>query len=434
VATVPQDIYTSATATIGSAEFTCITLLGPTSQSPGSIDISEYAYGYVPNSQVTVNLASPITVTGTDMALSLDMQVLPSATYGSCAPVGVPTYSINPTFNLTTTTLSASPTNSGNGLVSGLEGTVTAIATSGNEFTVGDAEGPMGTKNFAVTTSSSTVYQGVNSFSALAVGMFINMDGAIQSDGSIVATRIAVDDPTALNIWTGPILLVGSEVPVLLMYGRQEQGAVVTNFNPGGYFDLPYLDFSSTLFQVSRQMTNLQSLPFTPSFSASNMVAGQNVDITSGEFVLEGGVYTAATTMTLIPQTINGSVVGSSTSGDFTEYTVDLDSYSLFPTLSAQPGQNTLLTNPGVVEVYVDSNTQMLNSASVVSGGTFRFYGLVFNDNGTLRMDCAQVSDGATTSTQTNAMGHGAAGAVHMQLHESPRGTRNAITTVTHSY
>jgi hypothetical protein len=59
-----------------------------------------------------------------------------------------------------------------------------------------------------------------------------------------------------------------------------------------------------------------------------------------------------------------------------------------------QPGQTTLLKNPNTVVVYADSNTQMLNSGAVSVGGTFRFYGLVFNDNGTLRMDCAQVNDG----------------------------------------
>jgi hypothetical protein len=36
----------------------------------------------------------------------------------------------------------------------------------------------------------------------------------------------------------------------------------------------------------------------------------------------------------------------------------------------------------------------MLNSSALSVGGVFRFYGLVFNDNGTLRMDCAQVNDG----------------------------------------
>jgi hypothetical protein len=50
-------------------------------------------------------------------------------------------------------------------------------------------------------------------------------------------------------------------------------------------------------------------------------------------------------------------------------------------------------TNVTVV-VYADGNTRMLNAAPLAVGSLLRFSGLVFNDNGTLRMDCAQVSDG----------------------------------------
>jgi len=38
----------------------------------------------------------------------------------------------------------------------------------------------------------------------------------------------------------------------------------------------------------------------------------------------------------------------------------------------------------------------MLNSSAVAVGSVVRFYGLLFNDSGTLRMDCAQVNDGVT--------------------------------------
>lgn len=71
--------------------------------------------------------------------------------------------------------------------------------------------------------------------------------------------------------------------------------------------------------------------------------------------------------------------------------------------LAVQPGQTTLLTNPGEVEVYVDNNTQPLNSQPLAPGSTLRFYGMVFNDNGTLRMDCAQVNDGVPDTLQSNA-------------------------------
>jgi len=69
-----------------------------------------------------------------------------------------------------------------------------------------------------------------------------------------------------------------------------------------------------------------------------------------------------------------------------------------------------LLNSPGAVEVYVDGNTQQLNFTPLAPGSTLRFYGLVFNDNGTLRMDCAQVNDGVTATSQSNAAVHSAAG------------------------
>ncbi len=96
-------------------------------------------------------------------------------------------------------------------------------------------------------------------------------------------------------------------------------------------------------------------------------------------------------------------MVASQQSGSFVDYTVSLASYDLFPTLAVQQGQTTLLNNPSQVEVYVDSSTQMLNKQALAVGSTLRFYGLVFNDNGTLRMDCAQVNDGVTATPQANS-------------------------------
>jgi len=163
------------------------------------------------------------------------------------------------------------------------------------------------------------------------------------------------------------------------------------------------MDFSNTQFGVSGAFTNLQSLPFVPSFNASAMVAGQNVEIGSGVYSITGGVYTTANKITLAPQTINGTVAASQQAGNFTDYTVTLASYDLFPALAVQSGQTTLLNNPSQVEVYVDNDAQKLNQQALAPGSTFRFYGLVFNDNGTLRMDCAQLPDGAAFSSQANS-------------------------------
>jgi hypothetical protein len=77
-------------------------------------------------------------------------------------------------------------------------------------------------------------------------------------------------------------------------------------------------------------------------------------------------------------------------------YTVSLAAYDLFPILAVQPGQTKALQNPSSVEVYVDSNTRMLNSNAIAPGNVLRFSGLIFKDGGMARMVCGQVNDGVT--------------------------------------
>jgi hypothetical protein len=394
--TIPQDIYTSATATLG-AVFVCI------AQVPGGgLGIANYS---IVNQGPTVNLTSPITVTGSTMALLLNLQVSSSAVFPSCwTTPPFEGFSMTPTFDLTPFALSTSPTNSGNGKVSGLVAEVASVGTTGSSLTLTIAGGPLGTRTVSASFNSQTVLQGISGTSALSAGMFLNLDGAIQSDGSLLATRIAVEDPTAMNEFSGPVMTVDNAVPLLTLYGRTELGPLQTvNGQSGLYWDSPYFDFSNAVFQISGQFNNLQNLPFVPNFNVSNLVAGQNVDIASADLSIVGPTYTSANTITLVPQTIDGTIVGSQPIGNFTDYTVSLPSYDLFPTLAVQQGQTTLLNNPSQVEVYVDSNTQMLNTQALTAGSTQRFYGLVLNDNGTLRMDCGQVNDGVTVTPQANS-------------------------------
>jgi hypothetical protein len=146
------------------------------------------------------------------------------------------------------------------------------------------------------------------------------------------------------------------------------------------------------------------------------MVAGQNLYLSSPRLTDTSNPYTELRTITLIPQTIDGTVVASSTTGNFTDYTMSIASYDLFPTLAVQQGQTTLLNDPSQVEVYVDSDTQLLNTQPLAAGSTLRFYGLVFNDNGTLRMDCAQVNDGVDFSAPPSAAQQESLGEGHVQV------------------
>jgi hypothetical protein len=385
-ASVPQGVYTSATATIGGAQFSCATLL-----SSGELDDSTYAYGVTPSSQVTVKLPSPIKVTGDAMGLVLDLLVSVSAMDTSCAPNGISTYSITPTFNLAPVASSSQPSNSTNGKLTGLDGIVASLGASGSSFTVTtQGDGP----SWTVSTSGSTVYQGINGPSALIAGMPMDVDVAVQPDGSLLATRVEVDNANAadLSAWKGPLEFVDTDEPLLFAGAVEEQGFLFNSaYTLGG---VPFI-FGNATFQTSGQLANIQSLPFPAAFTAASMVPGQNVSVTTNALSFAGDGIASAT-VTLEPQAINGTVSAVSNEGGFTTYTVSLASYDLFPDLAVQQGQASLLTDPNSMVVYVDSNTQLLNASPIAVGNVMRFLGLVFNDNGTLRMDCAQVNDGVT--------------------------------------
>jgi hypothetical protein len=295
---------------------------------------------------------------------------------------------ITPTFNLTPVTFATQPTNSANGKATGLHGLLAAVDAGGTSFSVTGADGP----TWQVASNSSTVFQGVAGTSKLAAGMPVDLDVTIQEGGSLVATRVAVydADPTTLTMENGPLLQVAASQSTLMAHADDYAGPIKYGLGVTNPFS-----FNNAVFEISSQLANVQSLPFTASFNASNMVDGQNVFITTHATTESRyPVYVPVSTMTLIPQTINGKVIAVTTSGNFTVYTVALAAYDLLPDLAVQPGQTTVVSNPDTVVVYVDSNTQRLNTNTIGAGSVLRFNGLVFNDGGTLRMDCAQVNDG----------------------------------------
>ena len=399
---VPQGVYVSATATAGIAGFACVGL-NPSGSDSLTISYFEDATG----PDATVNLPAPITITGANMGLLLDLLVSESASWTSCSSSG--SYSITPTFSLRSEAISSKPTNSTNGMEAGLKGVVASVNPSGGSLTVTSADGswcePVGAGCGAavngpvwkVVSNGNAVYQGISGISQLAAGMPVEMDASLQPGGSLQATRIAVYDNNAsdLTLAIGPLTEQSSADVGYPDFSTFPVEELALGPLPRIGWSIPFSFSASTTFQVSSQLSNLQDLPFPASFSSANMVAGQNFYATTHALSISAApTDLPATTVTLIPQTINGTVSAIGSDGGFTAYTVTLAPYDLFPQLAVQSGQATLLTNPNTVVVYADDNTQILNTNPIAVGSVVRFYGLVFNDNGTLRMDCAQINDG----------------------------------------
>ena len=380
---IPQGTYVSASATYGGSYPVC------NGQAGGS-DMTD---GLIGGPSGTVNLPAPITVDGKTMALVLNLQV---STYPEACPTPAEYVFAPPVqaaFELTPVTVVAQPTNSANGLALGLEGTISSVGSGAAEITVNGLVNSQTPPAWQVNLNSSTVLQGISAATQLTAGMPVDMDVAIQPDGSLTATRVSVisTDTTTLTVASGPLMMVSNAIPVTFLIGTAQQGYLPATIN--GFFG--YVNFSGADFQAPDQFKNLASLPFNATFNSAHMVPGQNVTVTTQATVLVGGpTYSPLTTMALRPQTINGTVSAISSVGGFTTYTVTLAAYDLFPQFAVQPGQTTVLTNPNTVTVYADSNTQMLNQTSLSVGSVARFYGLMFNDSGNLRMDCAQINDG----------------------------------------
>lgn len=381
--TIPQGLYTSATATVGNAAFSCVTLLPNT----GGLDNSIYAYGATPSSQVSVSVPASLSITGNSLILQLDLHASTSVILNGPCGNSLTTYAINPTFTLAPLSVVSTPTNSSNGLLIGLSGLVSAVDTTSSLITVAGIDGP----TWSVDANSTTSFSGVSGLSALSVGMPVNMDVALQANGSLLANRIAVEnsDTSDLQVWRGPITFVANASPVIDIFDREQAGYFTQNRAAAG----EVLNDSSSTFQISNQLSNLAALPFTPVFSAATLVPGQNISVTTNIPALSSlSSYPTLATTTLVPQTLDGKITVISNQGSFTTYTITLASYDLFSDLAVQPGQTSLIANPSQVIVYADSSAQQVSSPTLAVGQTVRFYGLVFNDNGVLRMDCAQIA------------------------------------------
>ncbi|MFY9729869.1 MAG: DUF5666 domain-containing protein [Candidatus Acidiferrales bacterium] len=380
-AVIPQDAYSSATVKVARCDFTNISLT-----PSGGLLTADFEQGLCSQGTglTTVSLPLPIVISGTSAVLSLDLQVTQSYTLTTTQGINGPTqsYTISPSFILTPLSISAQPVS---GFVTALDLRFASLSAVGNSFVATTPNG----SSLSLATNAATIYQGVSGLSSITVGALVDLDAAVQADGSLLARRVQVNDPAALAEFVGPWTF--------------------TNGQPGQFVILPNDCFpapdvvvcesavqttSGAAFSVSGEFSNLQNLPFVPEFGASSLVLGQNFSsLSQGANTPQGTPLVTA--VALRPQTINGTVTNISSSNGLSIYTVSLAAYDLFPIVQSAAGpvsQN--IANPSTITVYADANTQLLTTNSIGVGSVVRFRGAIFNDNGVLRMDCQKILDG----------------------------------------
>jgi hypothetical protein len=277
---------------------------------------------------------------------------------------------VTPTFNVTQVNVVPQPTSAANGKMVGVFGKV--VSTSGTTLVIALPSG----LQLSIVTNSATVLQGFTQLSALTAGELVDVDLAQLPDGTLVALRIHLIPTPVESLFVGPVLTTtGSPVTSFTQLERQ---VLLPAASTSAVTQTDTVTVTgTTTFGLAPQVGTLPTLPFTPVFSAATLFAGQNVAVAASSTAtsLSGTVITAAS-VTLVPQTIEGTIASITVLGGQTVYDVTIPSDSALAKLT---GQTT-------VYVYVGSTTQLLNAVPPSATSSVRFNGLLFNDAGTLRM------------------------------------------------
>ena len=375
---IPRGTYTSVKLTYGPSTFVIVGLIGV----PGySYAIANYDISTPGGQPATVDLqlGTPLVVSGNAMGILLDLNIPQSTTftpYSLTTPgVGGQT-SFHPVCTVSAVPLAAQPSTLLDGKVEDLHGQVTA--NTGNVLTITSGTGA----SFNFTTSSATVLAGPNGTSAAPVGGFVDVDAALQSDGSMLATLVQTEATTQAYNMIGQVIQYTFQRYVQNM-GREQQGPNLPN---GTGFYSNNVEFNSTpQFEIAWPGGAAPSgLPFTPTLDAASLVPGQNVDTPSDFLQTVGNIIPPTKVVTLEPQTINATITGVSSANGQTAYQATLFADDAIAMFGA--GQS--------VVVDVTAETHMIATSAPTTGSVARFRGLLFNDGGTLRMVATEIEDG----------------------------------------
>jgi hypothetical protein len=393
---IPEDTYVSVTLTYSNAQVAYINTAATTASTSIVLDTTPT----LANTSQTITFANtagtptPITISNTTTSLLVDYLVAQSVAISGCTASGC-TVVVTPDFNVASVPIPNTPTNGTNGLQTH-KGMVAAIgagtSASTDYFTMINPSGI----TLTIYVNANTVFMygnttveclGTSCLSTLKVNALVEVDTITQNStstlpaGSLLATRVEVDDngTTAPKMLLGPVTsrtptATGTAATSFDMMLRQEVGGT----SAAALETVDVTVTGSTNFLLPPRYAIFATvLPFTPSFTASTIFAGQHVGVITTSTGVSSGAATA-TTVLLQPQTVSGTITNITTSGSYTVYTVALPADHWLAKLT---GQTTVL-------VYTNNLVMPLTAAPATTSPTavYRFNGYLFNASNQLRL------------------------------------------------
>jgi hypothetical protein len=368
-AKIPPGTYVSATITFSNPQITYISSSATPVVATPTLTTTSY----------TITPSSPVTISNSNTSLLLDLLA------GQSVNISGTTVTVTPVFTLKPVPpASAMPPMGQN--ATGMEQKGAVVSATATSLTIQPGSGP----SFTVTTNSSTILQGFTSLTALTAGQLVEVDFTLQSGGVYLASRIELEpappNGQPQNLLNGPVTSVspGTGFKMVVMEGL---GPSATPVAASAVPVFTVTTTTSTVWGITPQFVALTGLPFTPSFSPTNLVAGQSVGVIASSIT---GNTAVASNVYLIPQTVDGTVTAIKTVGGYTAYTLTLASGSAFASLS---GASTITVYTSAATVGPVSTTA---PPPIAVSSVVRFNGLIFNTgSGTFSMVAGICPDGA---------------------------------------
>ena len=368
----PQGTYTGASITIASAS---VMYMDPTTKAPVQATIPGPMTG-------SISFTSPITVGSTPMAMGFDLDLASSVSMGTNGNL-----SMNPIFHVTSGTQgSGNTTDPAYGGIRQMMGMISSV--SGNSFVMTSMQAA---QNFTFGTNSSTVFSGT-SMNSMGNGMLVVVDATLQSDGSLLCTRLQSMMNSGGVMGGGIITGVAGSPPnslTMIMQNGAGTGMMSSDFADGVSISLS----GGTSYQTDEDNMDMAGLPFTPVFDQNHIYAGQSVMPISSTGMMSGGMgggmmggssmagTITASEVELEPQGLSGKASAAISSGVTSSFTLNLPSGCAFTTL----------TGATSVTVFQQPQTTLVGSSPIASGSSMHAFGLLFFDGGQWKMVASRI-------------------------------------------
>jgi hypothetical protein len=365
IAGIPQRTYTSASLTIASCAFS---YLDPNTKEQVQKTLNGPFEAVLP-------FASNVTIGSTPYLFNFDLDLQHSLTAD-----GSGAFHFSPRFHNSFAALqtgTGAGSGSGNGMNARYGGMYQMMGIVGNagsdSFTLLSWQSA-GKYTFRV--NAATRFQGkVQQMSKLAAGMGVLVTGLLQSDGSLLATRVR-GTMSAGGAMGGGIITSVDQLPATRLTIVMQNGA-------GASINTDYLSksltvnlSSDTAYEIDTDRVSLVGLPFVPVFDQADIYAGQSVlpfsdaDIVANTACDPACGEITASTIRLREQGFRGVADVEIAPGATGPFTLTLPADCAFTTL----------TGATEIVVYQQPGTNVEDQTPIPAGTTLRVHGLLFKN------------------------------------------------------